>query len=388
MSGLPPSPTPYMILGEAAPLGARPSTPFAQPSMPPLEAFRPYLEQIWSSGRLTGCGPFHEQLETALEHYLGVENLALTANGTIGLLLALNAFDLDGEVITTPFSFVSTVHALRWSRLKPVFVDIDPLTGNLDPSAIEAAISPRTRAILPVHCFGHPCDTTAINEVADIYGLKVIYDAAHAFGVSVSGRSILSHGDASVLSFHAAMPFTCGEGGAVVCADPRVKRRIGRLRNFGLVGTTTVAAAGINGQMSEMHAALGLLQLAQFDHAIVRREQIAGRYRAALADIRGVRLFGVGPQWRSNHGFFPIAINDEHQAGRNQLYERLMDQGIEARRYGFPLASETPVYRDLPSARAELPHARSLAKQILCLPLYPCLPDATVERIIALISEG
>lgn len=359
-----------------------------RPYMPPLDAFRPYLEAIWESRWLTNSGPFHQQLETALASYLDVEHVALTSNGTTALLLALQAFGLGGEVITTPFSFVATAHALRLSNLRPVFVDIDPATGNLDPAAIERAISPRTSAIMPVHCFGHPCEVDAIAKVADTYGLKVIYDAAHAFAVRLHGESVLRQGDAAALSFHATKVFNTFEGGAVVTNDPGIKRRIERLRNFGFAGELTVVAAGMNGKMNELQAAFGLLQLDHIDHAIAQRAAISARYREALADVEGISLFATQPGWQLNHSYFPLLVQESYGCDRDSLWQRLQAAGIFARRYFYPLISDTPVYRDLPSARADLPVARRIARQVLCLPLFPDLPRFHVERAIDIIRSG
>lgn len=374
--------------GNAEKAKAQDVTPVTQPFLPPLREFQPYLEQIWANRWLTNCGPFHQQFEAALENYLGVQHVALTSNGTMALLLALQALDLDGEVITTPFSFVATTHALRLSNLRPVFVDIDPVTGNLDPAQIEQAISPRTSAIMPVHCFGHPCDVEQIDRIADTFGVKVIYDAAHAFGVQYKGRSILTHGDASTLSFHATKVFNTFEGGAVVCSTDRIKHRIERLRNFGFAGEVTVVAPGTNGKMNEFQAAFGLLQLDHIDHVIARRATISIRYRAELTGVPGIGLFGTRSDWISNHSYFPILVQDGHINGRDALCERLHAEGIMARRYFYPLICDTPVYRDLPSARSELPVARRIAREVLCLPLHPHLTDAQVDRAIRIVRGG
>ena len=377
----------------AGPQAAQPEPPtepalVTRPYMPPLEEFQPYLEAIWESRWLTNSGPFHQQLEKALASYLEVEHVALTSNGTTALLLALQAFGLGGEVITTPFSFIATAHALRLSNLRPVFVDIDPVTGNLDPTAIERAISPRTSAILPVHCFGHPCDVAGIADVADTYGLKIVYDAAHAFAVRLNGESILRQGDASALSFHATKVFNTFEGGAIICNDPSIKRRVERLRNFGFAGELTVVAAGMNGKMNEIQAAFGLLQLDHVDHAIAQRAAISARYREALADVEGIALFPAQPGWQLNHSYFPLLVQESYACDRDALWQRLQTAGIFARRYFYPLISDTPVYRDLPSARAELPVARRIARQVMCLPLFPDLPGFHVERAIDIIRGG
>lgn len=356
-----------------------------RPFMPPLDEFQPFLEAIWASRWLTNCGAFHQQLEAALALYLDVEHVVLTSNGTTALLLALQALDLEGEVITTPFTFVATTHALRLCKLRPVFVDIDPATGNLDPEAIERAITPRTSAILPVHCFGHPCDVDRIAELADAYGLKVLYDAAHAFGVRSHGQSILRYGNASALSFHATKVFNTFEGGAIVCADPETRQQIERMRNFGFADEAIVSV-GMNGKMNELQAAFGLLQLRHVHRALALRAGIVARYRGAFAKTAGIRLFEIRKEWELNHSYFPILVDDDYLGGRDAVYARLHAAGIYARRYFHPLVSDTIVYRDLPSAGAELPVAREIARKILCLPLYPDLSDDHIERTIQVLG--
>jgi dTDP-4-amino-4,6-dideoxygalactose transaminase len=280
-----------------------------QPHLPPLEEFIPYLEQIWDNKILTNNGPFHQQLEQALCDYLGVEHLALFTNGTIALVTALQALRITGEVITTPYSFVATSHSLLWNNLSPVFVDIDPNTCNLDPAKLEEAITPQTTAILPVHCYGNPCEVESIQKIADTYGLKVIYDAAHAFGVHYKGQSLLTHGDLSVLSFHATKVFNTFEGGAIVCRDAKTKQRIDYLKNFGFAGEVTVMAPGINGKMSEVNAAFGLLQLQYIDKALARRKEIEARYREALAGVLGISLLPLPQDTIGNGSYFPILVN-------------------------------------------------------------------------------
>lgn len=274
-----------------------------QPYLPPLEEFRPYLEKIWENKVLTNCGPFHQQLENALCEYLGVEHIALFTNATIGLVTALQALRITGEVITTPYSFVATSHSLLWNGIKPVFVDIDPDTLNLDPAKIEAAITPQTTAIMPVHCYGHPCDVDAIQKIADNYNLKVIYDAAHAFGVQCHSGSVLNYGDLSVLSFHATKVFNTFEGGAIVCPDAKTKNRIDQLKNFGHAGEVTVVAPGINGKMSEFNAALGLLQLKYIDEALARRKEVDLAYREGLKNVKGISCLNDAVEIRSH---FPL----------------------------------------------------------------------------------
>lgn len=358
-----------------------------QPYLPPLEEFLPYLEQIWDNKILTNGGPFHQRLERALCDYLGVEHLALFTNGTIALVTALQALRVTGEVITTPYSFVATAHSLQWNGIKPVFVDVDPDTLNLDPAMIEAAITPQTTAIMPVHCYGHPCDVAAIQKIADNYNLKVIYDAAHAFGVRDGGGSVLRHGDLSVLSFHATKVFNTFEGGAIVCPDARTKQRIDHLKNFGFVDEVTVVASGINGKMSEINAAFGLLQLEHVDRAIARRRQIDAAYREGLAGVPGIRCLGDAGEAAANYSYFPILVDPEYGLGRDALYQKLKDHGIHARRYFHPLITEFPMYRGLPSARRDnLPVATSAARSVLCLPIYPALSSDDVERIVALVK--
>ncbi len=358
-----------------------------RPYLPPLEEFIPYLEQIWESKILTNGGPFHEKLEQALCEYLGVEHIALFTNGTIALVTALQALRVTGEVITTPYSFVATSHSLLWNGIKPVFVDIDPDTLNLDPEKIEAAITPQTTAIMPVHCYGHPCNVDAIQKIADNYNLKVIYDAAHAFAVQDEGGSILRHGDLAVLSFHATKVFNTFEGGAIVCPDAKTKARIDHLKNFGHAGEVTVVAPGINGKMSEFNAALGLLQLKHIGKALARREEIDRNYRAQLKGVKGIRCLQDGGEKVANYAYFPILVEDGYPISRDDLYHKLKEHGIHPRRYFYPLISEFPMYRGLPSAhRDNLPVASEAAQKVLCLPIYPDLDDAEVENIARLIA--
>lgn len=359
-----------------------------QPYLPPLEEFIPYLEEIWASKTLTNGGPMHQRLEQALCEYLGVEHIALFNNGTIALLTALQALGITGEVITTPYSFVATAHSLLWNGIKPVFVDIDPHTLNLDPSKIEAAITPQTTAILPVHCYGNPCDVEAIQSIADQYNLRVIYDAAHAFGVQDAGGSILRHGDLSVLSFHATKVFNTFEGGAIVCPDAETKQRIDQLKNFGFVDEVTVVAAGINGKMSEINAAFGLLQLQHIDQAIQRRREIDQLYRQQLQDVPGIRLIEGTGQTAANYSYFPILVEESYPLSRDALYQKLKDHDIFARRYFYPLISEFPMYRGIYSAKSKnLPTATVVAGQAICLPIYPSLEDAQLNRLIDIMQE-
>ncbi|WP_230020114.1 DegT/DnrJ/EryC1/StrS aminotransferase family protein [Massilia sp. Bi118] len=356
--------------------------------MPPLADFVASLEQIWDSKYLTNGGPFHQQLEEALCKHLGVEHISLFANGTLALMTALQALGISGEVITTPYSFVATTHALTWNGLQPVFADVDPVTLNLDPDRIEAAITPRTQAIMPVHCYGNPCDVERIEAIARKHGLKVIYDAAHAFGVRQDGKSILRYGDLSVLSFHATKVFNTLEGGAIVCRDAAMKQHIDRLKNFGIVDEVTVVAAGINGKMNEVSAAYGLLQLKGVEAAIARRGEVAARYRRLLADVPGIAWIpALGHE--ANFSYFPILVQDAYPLSRDGLYQKLRDAGIHARRYFFPLISELAMYSALPSAApGNLPVASTVAQQVLCLPIYPALDERDVERIAAIVRSA
>jgi dTDP-4-amino-4,6-dideoxygalactose transaminase len=363
------------------------NTYVTQPFLPPLEEFIPYIEKIWESKWLTNVGPFHEQLEEKLCEYFDVNHIALFTNGTIGLVTALQALRIKGEVITTPFSFVATSHSMLWNGIKPVFVDIEPLTLNLDPEKIEAAITPLTSAIMPVHCFGHPCDVERIQTIADTYGLKVIYDAAHAFGVQDEQGSILRHGDLSVLSFHATKVFNTFEGGAIVCPDAKTKVHIDHLKNFGHAGEVTVVAPGINGKMSEFNAALGLIQLKYIEQALLRRKNIAARYCERLKDVKGIRCLDDAGEKVANYAYFPILVDADYAISRDELYQTLKDNGVHPRRYFFPLISDFPMYRGLPSAQTEnLAVATLAAQQVLCLPIYPDLELSVVNEITSFIA--
>ncbi|MCM2342359.1 DegT/DnrJ/EryC1/StrS family aminotransferase [Rhodoferax sp.] len=360
-----------------------------QPYLPPLEDFIPYLQQIWDRKILTNGGPFHQQLEQALCDYLGVKHLALFANGTIALVTALQALRITGEVITTPYSFVATAHSLLWNGIKPVFVDVDPDTLNLDPARIEAAITPQTTAIMPVHVYGHPCDVKAIQKIADTYNLRVIYDAAHAFGVQDKSGSVLNHGDLSVLSFHATKVFNTFEGGAIVCPDAKTKLRIDQLKNFGFVDEVTVVAPGINGKMSEINAAFGMLQLQHIDAVRNRRQEIDAAYRQQLAGVKGIRCLNDAGETVRNYSYFPVLVQPEYPLGRDALYEKLKTHGIYARRYFYPLISDFPMYRGLPSAqRSNLPVAADAADKVLCLPIFPALQPQEQQRVIDIIQGG
>src|SRR3569833_2385224 len=360
-----------------------------QPYLPPLDEFIPYLEKIWESKQLTNNGPFHQQLEQALGEYLGVEHIALFTTGTIALITALQSLRITGEVITTPYSFVATSHSLLWNGSKPVFVDVDRDTLNLDPARIEAAITPQTTAIMPVHCYGHPCDGDAIQKIADNYNLKVIYDAAHAIGVEDAGGSVLRHGDLTILSFHATKVFNTFEGGAIVCPDAKTKQRIDHLKNFGFVDEVTVAATGINGKMSELNAALGLLLLVYIDEALMRRHEIEVLYRELLKDVAGSQCLNDTGEATCNHAYFPILVNEEYPLSRDELYYELRENNIYARRYFYPLISDLPMYRQERSANcANLPAAKNASLRELCLPIYPALSQDEQEWIVELIQEG
>jgi dTDP-4-amino-4,6-dideoxygalactose transaminase len=359
-----------------------------QPHLPDLDDFIPYLREIWRSRILTNSGPYHERLESALREFLDVEQIALFCNGTIALVTALQALRITGEVITTPYSFVATAHALLWNGIKPVFVDIDPLTLNLDPGKIEAAITPQTTAILPVHVYGHPCRVDEIQRIADNYNLKVVYDAAHAFAVQTEHGSVLNNGDLSVLSFHGTKVFNTFEGGAIVCHDAKTKTRIDHAKNFGFVDEVTVASTGINGKMNEFSAALGLLQLEGYQSSRRLRGAIDAAYREGLADVRGVRCLGDAGEKVANYAYFPIFIGPDYPLTRDELYAKLKRHNVHGRRYFYPVISDFPMYRGLPSAaRSNLPVATAAAEQTLCLPIYPALTSDNVERIIDLIRE-
>ena len=358
-----------------------------QPALPPLEEFIPYLEDIWKRKWLTNNGHYHQMLEKALCEYLGVDFISLFTNGTLPLITALQALRITGEVITTPYSFVATTHSLWWNGIKPVFVDIDPITFNLDPDKIEAAITPRTTAIMPVHVYGNPCQMKKIEEIANKYGLKVIYDAAHAFGVNIDGESILKAGDMSTLSFHATKTYNTIEGGALICRDAETKQRIDYLKNFGFAGETTVVAPGINGKMDEVRSAYGLLELKYVDEAIAARKWATIAYRQALKDINGITYMNDIEGVRHNYSYFPIFVDEkEYGMSRDTLYQKLKDNDIFGRRYFYPLISDFSTYRGLESARAEnLPVANKVANTVICLPMHHELRIEDIERIVSII---
>lgn len=354
------------------------------PLLPDLKEFEKSLEDIWSRKWLTNNGEYHKKLEAALSEYLGVPYLSLFTNGTLPLITALQALRITGEVITTPYSFVATTHSIWWNGIKPVFVDVEEKTGNIDPAKIEAAITPRTTAIMPVHVYGTPCRTDEIQKIADKYGLKVIYDAAHAFGVKVGGKSVLEEGDISTLSFHATKVFNTVEGGALICRDEATKKRIDYLKNFGFADEVTVVAPGINSKMDELRSSYGLLNLKQVDKAIESRKATALRYREGLKDVPGVRCLEDIEGVRHNYSYFPLFIDEEkYEMSRDELYARLKEHNILGRRYFYPLISEFSTYRGLESAAPEnLPVAHKLASSVICLPMYAFMEENDIERVV------
>jgi len=359
------------------------------PLLPELKDFIPYLEDIWRGKWLTNNGQYHKELEKTLCEYLDVKYLSLFSNGTLALITALQALRISGEVITTPYSFVATTHSLWWNNIKPVFVDIEPETFNIDTKRIEAAITPATTAIMPVHVYGNPCNAQEIERIADIYGLHVIYDAAHAFGVKQNGASLLDFGDLSVLSFHATKVFSTVEGGAIVCHDEKMKQRIDFLKNFGFANETTVVAPGINAKLNEVQAAFGLLALKIVDEAIEKRKKIAEIYRNGLVGVKGIHFLSEIPNVQQNYGYFPILVDEqEYGMSRDVLYETMKQNNIYGRRYFYPLISEFPTYRGLPSSLPEnLPVATRVASQVICLPIHHELTEEQVNEVIDVIKS-
>lgn len=357
------------------------------PLLPDLNEFHEMLKEIWDSKWITNNGSFHKQLEAELAKYLKVPYVSLFTNGTLPLITALQALRITGEVITTPYSFVATTHSLWWNGIKPVFVDIDPSTGNIDPDKIEAAITPKTTAIMPVHVYGKPCDTECIQAIADKYGLKVIYDAAHAFGVEVNGESILNAGDMSTLSFHATKVYNTIEGGALIMHDEKTKKRIDYLKNFGFAGETEVVAPGINSKMDEIRAAYGLLNLKQVDVSIEARHQVAMQYREALRSVEGITFMDDMPGVKHNYSYFPIFVDAEkYGITRDELYFKMKEQDVLGRRYFYPLISEFSTYRGLPSSNPEnLPNAHKMANSVICLPMHHELSNENINKIINII---
>ncbi len=360
------------------------------PLLPNLDEFNEMLKEIWASKWITNMGQFHVQLEKALCEYLKVPYISLFTNGTLPLLTALQALRITGEVITTPYSFVATTHSIWWNGCKPVFVDIEEETCGIDPNKIEAAITPKTTAIMPVHCYGKPVKMKQIQEIADKYGLKVIYDAAHAFGVEVDGESVLNAGDMSTLSFHATKVYNTLEGGALVMHDEQTKKRIDYLKNFGFAGETEVVAPGINSKVDEVRCAYGLLNLKQVDQAIANRQKVAQRYREALKDVPGIRFFEDMLGVRHNYSYFPVFIKaDEYGTSRDELYFKMREQGVLGRRYFYPLISTFSTYRGLPSAAPEnLPVATKIANEVICLPMHHELSEDDIEKIINIVTKN
>lgn len=354
------------------------------PLLPNLDEFHKLLKEIWNSKWITNNGSFHKQLEKALAEYLKVPYISLFTNGTIPLLTALQALRITGEVITTPYSFVATTHSIWWNGCKPVFVDIEENTCGIDPNKIEAAITPKTTAIMPVHCYGKPVNMDAIQAIADKYGLKVIYDAAHAFGVEVNGESILKAGDMSTLSFHATKVYNTLEGGALIVKDEATKKRIDYLKNFGFAGETEVVAPGINSKVDEVRSAYGLLNLKQVDQAIENRKRVAIKYREALRNVPGIRFFDDIPGIRHNYSYFPIFVDaKKYGMTRDELYFKMKADGVLGRRYFYPLISNFSTYRGLPSAAAEnLPVATKIANEVICLPMHHGLSEADINRVL------
>lgn len=360
-----------------------------QPALPPLDEFIPYLQNIWDNKWLTNNGPFHQQFEEELAKYLGVKYLSVFSNGTLALITALQALRITGEVITTPYSFVATTHSLWWNNIKPVFVDIESQYLNIDPSKIEAAITPKTTAIMPVHVYGNPCYVKEIQDIADTYGLRVIYDAAHAFAVKKNGNSILNWGDLSIMSFHATKVFNTIEGGAIICQDEKTKQRIDLLKNFGFKDEVTVIEPGINAKMNELQAAYGLLQLKYVDSYISKRKEIVDLYNKLLSEASGITLMSIDNDVEHAYPYYPILIDTkEYGISRDALYEKLKEYNIYGRRYFYPLISEFPTYRGLASASKDnLPVANKIAKEVLCLPIYPDLSTAEIEMICNIINN-
>ena len=359
------------------------------PLLPNLDEFHEMLKEIWASKWITNNGSFHQQLEKALAEYLKVPYISLFTNGTLPLLTALQALRITGEVITTPYSFVATTHSIWWNGCRPVFVDIEEETCGIDPDKIEAAITPKTTAIMPVHCYGKPVKMKRIQEIADKYGLKVIYDAAHAFGVEVDGESVLNAGDMSTLSFHATKVYNTLEGGALIMHDEQTKKRIDYLKNFGFAGETEVVAPGINSKVDEVRAAYGLLNLKQVDEAIEKRHQVAVKYREALRNVPGIRFFDDMPDVRHNYSYFPIFINaEEYGMTRDELYFKMKEHNVLGRRYFYPLISDFSTYRSLPSATPEnLPVATKMSNEVICLPIHHALTEGDINEILKCILD-
>jgi dTDP-4-amino-4,6-dideoxygalactose transaminase len=358
-----------------------------QPFLPPLEEFYVYLKDIWETKWLTNNGKYHQALEKALCEYLGVKYISLFTNGTLALVTALQAIRITGEVITTPYSFVATTHALWWNNINPVFVDIEPTTFNIDPEKIESAITPKTTAILPVHVYGNPCNVQKIKEIADIYGLKVIYDACHTFGVTINNIPVLDFGDLSVMSFHATKVYNTFEGGAIVCHDEATKKRIDNLKNFGFAGEITVVAPGINAKMNEVSSAMGLLQLKYIDSAIKKRKEIAEQYKILLDGFEGITFIQDIPNVKHCYSYFPIFVNKiKYGKSRDEVYEELKKHNILGRRYFYPLISQFPAYRGLGSAQpGKMPVAEKITEEVICLPIYTDISKEDIHKVVNII---
>ncbi|MDO7537544.1 DegT/DnrJ/EryC1/StrS family aminotransferase [Acinetobacter pittii] len=356
-----------------------------QPVLPALDDFIPYLEQIWKNKVLTNCGPLHQQLEKELCDYLGVPFISLFNNGTIALVTAMQALNLtEGEVITTPYTFIATAHSIVWNKLTPVFVDIDPITSNIDPQKVKQAITEKTVAIMPVHCYGIACDVEQLQDIADHHHLKLIYDAAHAFGVKYRGQSLLNYGDLSVISFHATKVFNTFEGGAVICHSAEMKQRIDCLKNFGIVNETTIEDFGLNGKLSEVHAALGLLQLKTIDQTLQARKQIDRQYRDLLAHVEGIHCIQRTKTEIDNYSYFPIVISQPYPLTRDELFEKLKEHQIFARKYFYPILTDLKIYQQYQSAT---PQAHLLSQKVLCLPMYPTLTIDEIQSIVNVIKN-
>jgi len=358
-----------------------------QPSLPDLTDYTEKLKQIWESKWLTNNGPFHQAFEQKLAEHLGVPYVSLFSNGTLALMVALKVLDIQGEVITTPYTFVATAHSLRWNNITPVFADVDPVYGNLDVQAVEKLITHKTTAIMPVHVYGNPVDVEGFEKLAKKYNLKIIYDAAHAFGVEKNGNSILNYGDLSILSFHATKTFNTIEGGAIISHDAETKKQIDYLKNFGFENETSVVTLGINAKMNELIAAFGLLQLKDIDKSIAKRKEVAGKYRELLKEVKGIRFIEDMEGVKHNYSYFPVFVDKEYPLTRDELYEKLKENHIFGRRYFYPLVSEFPMYKDLPSAKAKnLPNAVKMAEEVICLPIYSELNHIDIKRIINIIN--
>ncbi len=360
-----------------------------QPTLPNLDEFVGALTQIWGSKRITNIGQFHQEFEKQLTVYLGVKYISLFANGTLALMTAIQALGLVGEVITTPYSFVATAHSLWWNKIKPVFVDVDPVYGNLDSDKIEKAITEKTTAILPVHVYGNPCEHDKIKAIADKHNLKLIYDAAHAFRVEENGNSILNYGDLSILSFHATKVFNTIEGGAIICHDEQTKQQIDYLKNFGFAGETSIVAPGINAKMNELQAAYGILQLKAFKDHVKKRQEISFKYRELLKNIKGIRCLEDVDHVSHNYSYFPIFVDKNYLLTRDELYHKLKDNNIFGRRYFYPLISDLSIYKALPSAKhSNLTKAKKMAEQVICLPIYPELEHIYTKKIVSIIIDN